>query len=77
MSDRKIYRVIAASDSALVDSLVPFEFVQKARSTGWGYTYVKDRNVHLLHRATHNGNAFIEVSEHTLQQTFLLVESGN
>lgn len=71
------YKIIAASDRSLIGKEVDFDYISRARSTGWGYTFVRDRQVHLLHRDHDDGSAFIEVSAHTMDQTFDILLNGN
>lgn len=76
MSSHK-YKIIAASDRSLVGQDVDFDYISRARSTGWGYTFIRDRQVHLLHRDHDDGSTFIEVSAHTMEQTFDILLNGN
>lgn len=76
MSD-PTYKIIAASDRGLIGQDVDFDYISRARATGWGYTFIRDRQVHLLHRDHDDGSAFIEVSSHTMDQTFDILLNGN
>lgn len=73
----KAYKIISATDKALIGTEVDMAFIKARRASGWRYVYIKDRDVHLLASVSEGSTSYIEVSEHTLDETFNMLLAGN